>query len=331
MFTATYWVLLLILGLLSLDLVNPVFIAIGLPAMPWYAEFVCAVAIFAIPLWLIGKRIWQRLYPGLPVSSQTKDIVFWHLTNYPADKKEVAQQLYNIQNVLKRADAKWYEIKEVIDHFVNHEASRLGIHTKPLTKTTSQNKIFADRILQRASSVTEQAEEVIKYETITQHKREYILELAQRAINYPDTAWDCQFWATDTVTSWEKTLQDADLWDHPNRTTDEFNLKRLFTKSLVQLSANSRNQDLLHSLSTHLATEGFTLIRNILEERVQGGVNAAYELAEALHNLPLEPNNDFRVELVCKRLKVFIETYPNLRSHLHWSITTVDTFQKEKQ
>lgn len=85
------------------------------------------------------------------------------------------------------------------------------------------------------------------------------------------------------------------------------------------------------TISDQLSTEGFTLIRNLLEGRVAGGANCALQLAEALHNLPLEPNNDFRTKLVCERLQSFINDHPWLDPHLRWCKVTVNTYYHPKK
>jgi hypothetical protein len=80
-----------------------------------------------------------------------------------------------------------------------------------------------------------------------------------------------------------------------------------------------------------MTTEGFTLIRNLLEGRVKGGANSAHQLAEALHNLPLEQNNDFRTQLVCGSLQKFINAHPWLDPHLRWCKVFVNTYYHPKK
>ena len=50
-----------------------------------------------------------------------------------------------------------------------------------------------------------------------------------------------------------------------------------------------------------LAQNGFTLIRNLLEGRVDGSVELAKEIAETLHNFPSD-GNDFTEQMTCKNL-----------------------------
>lgn len=64
-----------------------------------------------------------------------------------------------------------------------------------------------------------------------------------------------------------------------------------------------------------LAKVGFMQIRNLLEGRLPGGSAAAFDLAEALHNLP-EPGNAFLHNLTLRNLEQVIVKYPQLRSSL---------------
>lgn len=64
-----------------------------------------------------------------------------------------------------------------------------------------------------------------------------------------------------------------------------------------------------------LANAGFSLIRNVLEDRIEGGVDAALELAETLHNLPL-PGNEFCQELTQRKLELFVSKYPHFETQL---------------
>jgi len=68
-----------------------------------------------------------------------------------------------------------------------------------------------------------------------------------------------------------------------------------------------------------LAKEGFTLIRNALEDRVEGGLELAKDIAEALHNLP-EENNQFLIEMTIERVNELVNKYPQCGS-LHHHIT----------
>ncbi|CAK7035882.1 MAG: hypothetical protein BACC_04488 [Bacteroides sp.] len=69
-------------------------------------------------------------------------------------------------------------------------------------------------------------------------------------------------------------------------------------------------------LDTHvLARIGFTLIRSLIQGRRPGGLAAALDLADALHNLP-EPGNEFLVELTLKSLDEFVSNYPEFKSSL---------------
>jgi len=65
----------------------------------------------------------------------------------------------------------------------------------------------------------------------------------------------------------------------------------------------------------NLSKWGFTVIRNLLEGRVQGGEYAAKELAEALHNLP-EPDNNFCENMTRERLMKFMAKYPALSKEM---------------
>lgn len=67
--------------------------------------------------------------------------------------------------------------------------------------------------------------------------------------------------------------------------------------------------------SHDLAKTGFTLIRGLLEGRIQGGSVAALDLAEALHNLP-DPGNTFLVELTLRNLTKVAARHPQLRASL---------------
>jgi len=69
-------------------------------------------------------------------------------------------------------------------------------------------------------------------------------------------------------------------------------------------------------MDTHgLAKAGFLIIRNILEGRCSGGIEAAFELAEALHNLP-EPGNKVTTKLTVDLLSAFVGKYPQHHEHL---------------
>jgi len=70
----------------------------------------------------------------------------------------------------------------------------------------------------------------------------------------------------------------------------------------------------------NLSKSSFTLIRNLLEGRVNGGTEAAKELAEAMHNLPEEGNN-LLVKLTTKNLGEFVLKYPHLKKYI--SIDTI--------
>jgi hypothetical protein len=58
-----------------------------------------------------------------------------------------------------------------------------------------------------------------------------------------------------------------------------------------------------------LSKTGFTIIRNLLQGRIEGGTKAAEQLAEGLHNLP-EPGNDFLAQMTTERLNAFVNDYP---------------------
>lgn len=64
-----------------------------------------------------------------------------------------------------------------------------------------------------------------------------------------------------------------------------------------------------------LVQEGFLAIRNILEGRSEGGVQLAKDIAEALHNIPTEPN-DFAESMVCERLLQLKADYSESQSVL---------------
>lgn len=59
-----------------------------------------------------------------------------------------------------------------------------------------------------------------------------------------------------------------------------------------------------------LAQEGFTLIRNLLEGRVEGGVELAKEVAEALHNLPAD-DNPVTEQMTCENVMALQKEKPD--------------------
>ena len=97
-----------------------------------------------------------------------------------------------------------------------------------------------------------------------------------------------------------------------------------------KVKSDSRNEGGVQktgTIDTHaLAKIGFTLIRDLLAGRVQGGPAAALDLAEALHNLP-EPGNTFLEELTLRNLDVFVAKYPEFRSPL---LVPLILFQENK-
>lgn len=62
-----------------------------------------------------------------------------------------------------------------------------------------------------------------------------------------------------------------------------------------------------------LAQEGFTLIRNLLEGRVEGGVELAKEVAEALHNLPVGENS-FTEKMISESITALQKRHPDCTS-----------------
>tara|TARA_R110001583_G_C5664607_1_gene409937 strand:+ start:3432 stop:3836 length:405 start_codon:yes stop_codon:yes gene_type:complete len=119
-----------LVGVLGPDLVNLVLIALGYQAVPLFKATLCSIVLMATPLWFIGKLHWQRRYPGLPLFSRTKDVVFWHLNNYPVGEIDVAQRLFKVQSVIKNPNAIRADVYQAIHLFVDHEANRLGVRSK---------------------------------------------------------------------------------------------------------------------------------------------------------------------------------------------------------
>lgn len=64
-----------------------------------------------------------------------------------------------------------------------------------------------------------------------------------------------------------------------------------------------------------LAQDGFTLIRNLLEGRVEGGVELAKEVAETLHNFPSD-GNDVTEQMTCENLIALQKKYSDNASIL---------------
>lgn len=62
-----------------------------------------------------------------------------------------------------------------------------------------------------------------------------------------------------------------------------------------------------------LAQEGFTLIRNLLEGRVEGGVELAKDVAEALHNLS-GSENSFTEKMTCEKITALQKRHPDCTS-----------------
>jgi hypothetical protein len=60
-----------------------------------------------------------------------------------------------------------------------------------------------------------------------------------------------------------------------------------------------------------LSKTGFTLIRDLLQGRIEGGVKAAEQLADALHNLP-DPGDDFLNRMTIERLQAFAHNHPQI-------------------
>jgi len=73
----------------------------------------------------------------------------------------------------------------------------------------------------------------------------------------------------------------------------------------------------------HLAQDGFTLIRGLLDQRIEGGTTMAFEVAEALHNIPCG-HNDFTEKMTVERLYKLGDKYPEhkqLQKLLGWIAT----------
>jgi len=73
----------------------------------------------------------------------------------------------------------------------------------------------------------------------------------------------------------------------------------------------------------NLSKIGFTIIRNLLEGRCDGGAEAAKELADVLHNLP-EPGNWFLSNLTKDLLAAYIGKYPHLSEYFERYINATD-------
>ena len=74
-----------------------------------------------------------------------------------------------------------------------------------------------------------------------------------------------------------------------------------------------------------LSKTGFTIIRNILQGRNEGGAKAAEQLAEALHNLP-EPGNDYLTRMTIDNLQAFVTDYPQYADILGQHVELTDPF-----
>ncbi|KZL03584.1 hypothetical protein [Pseudovibrio sp. Ad26] len=72
-----------------------------------------------------------------------------------------------------------------------------------------------------------------------------------------------------------------------------------------------------------LAQDGFVLIRGLLDQRIEGGNVMAFDVAEALHNIPCG-QNDFTEKMTAERLIELGEKYPEhkqLQRLLGWIAT----------
>ncbi len=58
-----------------------------------------------------------------------------------------------------------------------------------------------------------------------------------------------------------------------------------------------------------LAQQGFILIRGLLDHRIEGGAALAFQVAEALHNIPVG-QNDFTEKMTVERLMELGNKYP---------------------
>jgi hypothetical protein len=67
-----------------------------------------------------------------------------------------------------------------------------------------------------------------------------------------------------------------------------------------------------------LSNQGFTLIRNTLTARNNGGQQMASDIAEALHNLPDDISNNFLVDMTKENVKELAIKYPECECLLHY-------------
>lgn len=67
-----------------------------------------------------------------------------------------------------------------------------------------------------------------------------------------------------------------------------------------------------------ISKEGFTLIRNALNGRNNGGQKMASDIAEALHNLPHDISNNFLVDMTKGNVKELAIKYPECECLLHY-------------